>query len=292
MPPHPSMGAGRACNGPSKMTTRKAQLIDSRFHPLMKRIQRLHLRQERERSGLFYIEGLRFVAMALQHHMPVETLVVCPSLLDHPYAQKMIRTQRRLGTPILEVTAGVMHSITLVDDPQGIGAIVRQRWKPLERIKPGAELCWLALQIIRSPGNLGTILRTCDCVGAAGLILLGDEIDPYDPATVRATMGAMFTQSFVRTSLEKFIQWKRRYTIPLVGTSPSAPVDYQAVNYQKPTILLMGEERKGLPPDLQNICDLMVNIPMVGESDSLNLGIATGVMLYELFNQGRRATPL
>jgi TrmH family RNA methyltransferase len=100
-------------------------------------------------------------------------------------------------------------------------------------------------------------------------------------------MGSIFSQRFVRTSIAAFKRWKQRHSCMLVGTSPSAPHDYHAVTYQRPTLLLMGEERKGLPQELQALCDIMVRIPMVGETDSLNLAIATGIMVYELFNQSR-----
>lgn len=119
---------------------------------------------------------------------------------------------------------------------------------------------------------------------------MGDATDPYDPGTVRATMGAMFTQCFVRTGREEIAHWKRRKQYLLVGISPTAPQDYQEAHYKMPTILLIGEERKGLSTELQAMCDLMVRIPRVGESDSLNVAMATGVMLYELFNQRRKQT--
>ena len=253
----------------------------------MKRVLRLHTRAERERTGLFYIEGMRFVTQALQHHAKIEYLVVCQDLLIHPYAQRLVHTQKKLGASIVEVSRVTMERISQITDSQGLGAVVHQRWLRLEQVKPRGELCWIAVETIRSPGNLGTILRTSDAVGGAGLMLLGNETDPYDPGTVRATMGALFTQRFVRTSQQELLHWKRRSQYLLTGTSPSASQDYHAVSYRQPTILLMGEERKGLPSTLQTICDLMVSIPMVGESDSLNVAMATGVMLYELFNQQR-----
>jgi tRNA(Leu) C34 or U34 (ribose-2'-O)-methylase TrmL len=111
--------------------------------------------------------------------------------------------------------------------------------------------------------------------------------DPYDPSTVRATMGAIFRQRFVRTTVTEFRRWKRDSLYRLVGTSPSATTDYHMVSYDTPTILFMGEERKGLPPELQSLCDMMVSIPMIGEDNSLNLAVATSVMLYEMFNQRR-----
>jgi len=268
-------------------TKRRTPLIE-RSHPQITCIQRLALREERDRSGLFYIEGMRFVVQALHHQAKIEHLVVCRELLTHPFAQKLVRDQQKRGTPVLEVSHGVMKSLSQVQDSQGLGAVVHQRWQRLASVRARGKLCWIAVEALRSPGNLGTILRTSDAVGGAGLLLLGSATDPYDPGTVRATMGAMFTQRFVRTSREEIMAWKRRRQYLLVGTSPNAPQDYQDVQYRAPVILFMGEERKGLPAELQAICDLMVSIPMVGESDSLNVAMATGVMLYEVFNQRRK----
>lgn len=268
-------------------TKRRTPLIE-RFHPQITRIQRLARREERDRTGLFYIEGMRFVAQAVHHQAQIEHLVVCRELLTHSFAQKLVRDQQRRGTPVVEVSHQVMKSLSQVQDSQGLGAVVHQRWQRLASVRARDKLCWIAVEALRSPGNLGTILRTSDAVGGAGLLLLGSATDPYDPGTVRATMGAMFTQRFVRTSSEEIMAWKRRGQYLLVGTSPNASQDYQDVQYHAPVILLMGEERKGLPAELQALCDLIVSIPMVGESDSLNVAMATGVMLYEVFNQRRK----
>jgi TrmH family RNA methyltransferase len=267
-----------------------APTITQYQHPILQRIHRLRRREVRDQTGLYYVEGLRFVLQALQHHATIEALVTCPPLLINAFARRLVRQQHHLGVPILEVTSHVMHQLSLVDDAQGIGAVVRQHWTPLAQITPRDELCWIALQVVRSAGNLGTILRTSDAVGGAGIILLGNAVDPYDPASVRATMGALYAQRLVRTTLEEFARWRAHHHCLLVGTSPNAPTDYRAVAYRPPTILLMGEERQGLPADLQLRCDHLVRIPMVGGSDSLNLGVATGVMLYELFNQRRAPT--
>jgi TrmH family RNA methyltransferase len=268
-------------------STTYSRSVSKHQHPHLKLVYALRTREERQRTGLYYVEGLRFVAFATQHHIPVEMLVVCHALLEQPFARRLIQRQKRLGTPVVEVPAGVFRDLSRAEEPQGIGAVVRQRWERLEKIRPGDELCWIVHQAVRSPGNLGTILRTSEAVGGAGVILLDDMTDPYDPASVRSTMGAIFSQRFVRTDIAAFQRWKRKHRYMLVGTSPSATQDYHEVHYQQPTLLLMGEERKGLPPELQSLCDMMVRIPMVGEADSLNLAIATGIMLYEVFNQQR-----
>src|SRR5579885_791071 len=264
---------------------KEATIIDNINSHAIRRIRRLRLGEERARTGSYYIEGLRFVDQAIAHNVSIETLVVSRPLLSHPYAHRLVNKQQRLGTPILYVSPAVMHGISLVDDPQGIGAVVKQRWYRLADLKMSEGLCWLAHSLIRSPGNLGTILRTAEAVGVAGVILLDEGTDPYEPSVVRATMGALFAQRFVRATLAEFADWKQRTRALLVGTSPSAEEDYCNVIYRHPTILLMGEERRGLPSDLQALCDVMVRIPMVGQSDSLNLAIATSLMLYEVFNQ-------
>jgi TrmH family RNA methyltransferase len=259
-------------------------------NPAIRQIRRLHERAGREQRGLVYIEGMRLVASAIEHQAQIATLIACRPLLTHPFARRLVRVQQQAGTPVLWVTPEVMHSLALAAAAQGVGAVVRQRWDALGRVKPADELCWIALDIIHAPGNLGTILRTSAAVGGAGIILLGEQVDPYAPATVRATMGAVFAQRFVRTTVAEFARWKRRRGVQLVGTSPHAPLDYHAVAYRAPTVLLMGGERQGLSPELQALCDVMVQIPMVGGGDSLNVAVATAIMLYELFNQ-RRETP-
>ncbi len=269
------------------IATTTRPLIVERHHPQITRIRHVCMREGRERTGLFYVEGMRFLTQAMQHQARIEALVVCRDLLVHPFAQKLVYMHEQQKTPLLEVSADVMESISQVPDSQGIGALVQQRWQRLEQVRIRKKLCWLAIETIRLPGNLGTILRTSDAVGGAGVLLFGNSTDPYDPGTVRATMGAIFTQRFVRTSIGELASWKRREQYQIVGTSPAATQDYHAVRYTAPTILLIGEERKGLSAELQSMCDLMVSIPMVGESDSLNVAIATGVMLYELFNQQR-----
>src|SRR5260370_9293801 len=172
--------------------SKPASVIDSRTHPSVKRIRLLRLRDERDRTGLFYIEGLRFVSLAVEQRAPIEALVVCRPLLVHAFAQKLVRQQRRTGTPVLEVTPAVLHSISLVEDSQGIGAVVRQQWEPLVRIRPGDELCWIAHQAVRSPGNLGTILLTSDALGGAGVIVLSAPRDPCRPAGSPGQSASLF----------------------------------------------------------------------------------------------------
>jgi TrmH family RNA methyltransferase len=266
--------------------------ISSSANPRIKQIRALRQRSERERSGLFFIEGIRLVAEALQTGAPVEWLVVAPTLLRSEFARSLIAEQAARGTAILEVTAEVFKSLSLKEGPQGLAAVVHQRWEELEQLRLGATSLWVALDAAQDPGNIGTILRTADAVGADGVILLGHCADPYDPAALRASMGAIFAQRLIKASFTDFAHWKRQHGYQVVGTSGAATHEYRSVRYPFPLVLLMGSEREGLTPEQQAICDLMVSIPMVGRSDSLNLAVATAVVLYEILHQAPWAASL
>jgi TrmH family RNA methyltransferase len=257
-------------------------------HPEVQRLRRLHARPERDRTGLFFTEGTRFIIQALQTAAPVQRLFYAPERLEPAVSQHLIHGAAAQGIPCLPLAPEVFLSLSLAKEPQWVGAVVRQRWETLRQIRPSGSLGWVCLETIDSPGNLGTILRTSAAVGAAGVILLGDRIDPYDPAAVRATMGALFSQRLVRADFSAFSVWRGAHKPLLVGTSPSARTDYRAVRYDRPTVLFMGSEKRGLSPEQQALCDVVVKIPMVGAVDSLNVAVATGVLLYEVFDQQRR----
>jgi TrmH family RNA methyltransferase len=262
-------------------------IISSRNNPAVKAIRALSSRKQRDNTERFFVDGLHLVAAATQQQADIETCVVAPELLTSAFGRELVRALAHSGAHRIEVTADVFQSLAAKEHAQGLGIVARQRWLDLASVRPKAGQCWVALDTVQYPGNLGTILRTCDAVGGAGVILLGNTTDPYDPAAVRASLGAIFSQRLVRASFAEFAAWCRRHGVTVVGTSPAAAQDYQAVAYQPPLVLLMGSEPRGLLRQQQALCNVMVNIPMVGHSDSLNLAVATGIMLYEVFNQQR-----
>jgi TrmH family RNA methyltransferase len=155
----------------------------------------------------------------------------------------------------------------------------------LTELVPSKEDLYIALDAVQDPGNLGTILRTSDAVGGKGVILLDHSTDPFDLATVRGSMGAIFSQQLVKATLAEFGEWKKRCKCKVIGTSGAATHTYHQYPFSMPMVLLMGSERQGLTEAHVALCDDVVKIPMVGRSDSLNLAIATAVVLYEIFNQ-------
>ena len=266
----------------------ESEFLYSRNHPQIRRLRALQTPAGRMESREFLIEGVRPLSEAVKLGVRIEKLIVVPKLLAGLPAERLVKQLRIKGVPCLGMLPEVYFSFSQAEEPQGVAAIVRQRWEALENVRPGQGLCWVVAEAVQSPGNLGTIIRTCEAVGGAGLILLGDGVDPYDPATVRASMGVLFGVRFVRSTGALFAEWKVRRQVTLVGTSPSARDDYHGVDYPRPSMILMGCEKRGLTPEVMALCDLQVRIPMVGRSDSLNVGVATSLMLYELFNQRRR----
>jgi TrmH family RNA methyltransferase len=257
--------------------------ISSLQNTRIRAIRALRSRKERERTGLFFVEGALAVMEAIQLRAEIKTLVIAPELVVAHDAAELVQFQQQRGVDCVEVTPEVFESLASKDVAHGLSAVVRQRWACLSHIRPTPNDCWVGLDAVQYPGNLGTVLRTCDAVGAGGLMLFGATTDPYDPASVRASVGAVLSQQIVRTNVESFAAWRHRHHVRVVGTSPNATLDYRAADYTAPAVLLMGSERYGLSPELQTLCDAMVYIPMVGRSDSLNLAVATSLMLYEVF---------
>ena len=263
-------------------------MITSLSNSTIVAIRKLHNLKERRATGLFLAEGLRVVGQALDSGAEIRQLIICPDLLISEYGQQLVNRARKLGVDCLEVNEPVFASLACKDTPQGIAAVIAQRWQALESLTPQEGELWVGLQAVQNPGNLGTILRTCDAVGATRLLLLDDCTDPYDPAAVKASMGSIFTVKLTKTHAEAFRVWHTRHEeMVIVGTSDHAEEDYAQTVYPQTCLLLMGSERQGLPDEYVQLCTKMVCIPMEGSCDSLNLAVATGIILYQIYNQRR-----
>lgn len=254
---------------------------------LVKQARGLRDKKNRRAEGLFLAEGLRILTEAREAGLLPERLFF--SHAAHPLLTALIEATEAAGGEAIETTADILHKVSGKDNPQAVLGIYRQFDTALDSIDRTTAPLWIVAQALRDPGNLGTILRTGDAVGAGGLILVDDCADPFSVEAVRASMGALFTQRIATARWEDFITWLRKGPGQLVGTSLNATTDYQAATYQSPTFLLVGNESQGLPPAYEQACDLLVKIPMFGKADSLNAAIATAVMAYEVVNQRRRA---
>jgi TrmH family RNA methyltransferase len=262
-------------------------MITSANNPTIKLIRKLADRKERQATGLFFCEGLRIVIEASKSNFIIDTLLVCDELLVSETGRCFLEEQQKAGIQAIYLNKQVFKSISRRDEPQGLAAIVRQTWTPLAGLAVRPRDLWIALDSVADPGNLGTIFRTADAAGVSGIFLLDNSTDPFDPAVVRASMGAVFTLKIVRAGWGEFLNWKNDQAIALVGTSDKATIDYHFTSYPERLVLLMGSERHGLQPHHQEACDQIVSIPMLGRSDSLNLAVATAIILYEIVNHRR-----
>ena len=224
------------------------------------------------------------IGEAVRTQQKIKHVVVCPELLDSDFGNKLVTTIEAKGIDLISVSESVFLSISLKEGPQGIAAVVEENWSDLSEIMHKKGL-WVALDSVQDPGNLGSILRSLDAAGGNGVILLDDATDPYSPTSVRASMGAIFTQKLIKSSLEIFSNWKKSSKYPTIGTWCEEGLNYRRYNYPEDMILLMGSEQKGLSNRHKEICDGLVTIPMIGTVDSLNLSNATSIVLFEIIAQ-------
>ena len=256
-------------------------------NPLVKRVRALRDKKHRKREGLFLAEGLRILTEARAEGVLPELLFFAPEGEVHPLAQALIAETQGAGGEVLRTSPDILAKLSGKDNPQTLVGVYRDRLTPLAALDRAASDIWIVAQALRDPGNLGTILRTGDAVGAGGLILVDDCVDPFSVEAVRASMGALFTQTLAAARWPEFLAWLRAGPGHLVGTSLRTDVDYQSPRYAAPTFILVGNEAQGLPAEYEAACDQLVKMPMRGRADSLNAAVATAVMAYEVLNQRR-----
>ena len=259
--------------------------ITSAGNAEVKRLRSLHERKYRRQTGWFLAEGTRTCTEAVELGWRLHRL----AFLDGRGGDRMVRpllaALERDGGRALPMTESLLARISGKDNPQMVLGAFEQRWQDPGRIAPDAGRCWIALDRVRDPGNLGTIMRTADATGARGIILIGDCTDPYSVEAVRASMGAVFNVELAQMPEDEFLDLAAGWPGQIVGTALPASRDYRKVDYAWPLILLMGNEQAGLTPALMKACTQLVRMPMMGRSDSLNLAVATGVTLYEALRQ-------
>jgi RNA methyltransferase, TrmH family len=261
------------------------ELITSTSNPLIKQTRALRQKKAREESGLFLVEGLAHVGSAVEAGWQVETVLFSPERLHSDFGLELAERLRQSGVRCQAVAASVFESFSEKDNPQGLAALVRHRQTDLaDMLAAGRDAhlpLFAALVTPQDPGNIGTILRTLDAVGGAGLLLLEGGADPFQPACVRASMGTLFSIPFAQAGFDEFAAWVKENGLRLVGTSARARTDYRAFNMgARPTVLLLGSEQKGLDAAQLAVCEAQVSLPMRGRVSSLNLAVAAGILLY------------
>ena len=246
----------------------------------VKLLRSLRDKKARRAEGLFLAEGLRILTEARDSERLPEIVAFSAEGAKHPLAAEIIAATEAAGGDAIETTPDILSKMSGKDNPQMLLGAYRQPDTSIARVDREKGPLWIVAQALRDPGNIGTILRTGDAVGAGGLILVDDSADPFSVEAVRASMGAVFTQEIAVARWPEFLSWLRSGKGQLVGTSLKASDDYLETEYRQPCFILIGNEQQGLPPDYENECDLLVKIPMSGRADSLNAAMAAAVMAF------------
>jgi len=249
-------------------------------NPAVKQLRSLREKKHRKAAGKFLAEGLRLLTDArAAGHLP-EVLVMAQGREPHPLLTALEQEVLASGGEVIETTSEILAKITGKDNPQAIAGVFAEFDTSLDTLDRTSAKLWLVAQALRDPGNLGTMLRTGDAVGAGGLILIDDCTDPFGVEAVRASMGAVFTQKIVQARWRQFLPWLRAGPGQLVAASLKGTADYRTAAYAAPCWLMLGNESRGLPQDYEAACDLCVTIPMKGRADSLNVAIAGAILAY------------
>ena len=252
-------------------------------NPTVKYLRSLRDKKHRKRAGAFLVEGLRLIEDARASGRLPQTLVMAEGR-EHPLLERLEAEVIAAGGEVIATTPDILSKITGKDNPQSVAGVFAEFDTSLATLDRTAAPIWLVAQAMRDPGNLGTMLRTCDAVGAGGLILIDDCADPFSAEAVRASMGAVFTVGLAQARWEEFLPWLRGGEGQLVAASLRDAVPYRGAAYQAPCFILVGNESQGLPEDYEMACDLRVTMPMKGRADSLNAAVAGAVLAYEVLD--------
>ncbi|EJU13192.1 tRNA/rRNA methyltransferase SpoU [Sphingomonas sp. LH128] len=250
-------------------------------NPLVKFLRSLRDKKHRKREKRFLAEGLRLLTDARECGVLPEMLVMAIGRDPHPLLDALETAVAAAGGEIVEMDVEILAKVTGKDNPQAVAGVFAEFDTRLANLDRASSPIWLVAQALRDPGNLGTMLRTGDAVGAGGLILIDDCADPFSVEAVRASMGAIFTQKIAIAPWEEFQDWLRGGDGQLVAASLRDPTDYRQAPYAAPCFLMVGNESQGLPADYEQACDLRVTMPMLGRADSLNAAVAGAVLAYE-----------
>ena len=256
-------------------------VITSLSNQDVKKLRSLHERKYRNQTGWFLAEGLRICTEALEQGFAPQRLIYEEGRCIDPLIAKLIFACEKFGGRVLPVKRSLLVKVSNKDNPQTVMGAYSQFSTKLSNIRTEDTRCWVALDRVRDPGNLGTIMRTVDAVAADGIILIDKCTDPFSVEAVRASMGAIFNLTISYCTSDEFYSFGEKFRGKIIGTALDSKVDYRLADWKSPCVILMGNEQSGLSNKLKDTCDQIIKMPMLGRADSLNLAVASAISLYE-----------
>ena len=267
--------------------------ITSSQNPRIKSLLKLKNKRERQKTQLFLIEGYREVKRATGANIEIDELYICPELFLGKNENALIKEIERKEKTIINCSKSVFEKISYRDRPDGLIALAKQKHLLIDElvqiVKEKSNPLFVVVESIEKPGNLGTILRSCDGAGVDGVIVCEEVTDIFNPNVVRASIGTLFTQPIIVASPDEILKFFKLNKIKIVATSPDAKQVYYENNFNIPIAIVMGSEQYGLSEKWLSESDLALSIPMLGVADSLNVATATTIMLYEALRQRTRS---
>lgn len=262
--------------------------ITSLSNSRVKDVLKLSKAAVRKARGLTVVEGERECRRALAAGVhPVEAFV-CPDLLN-PSSQDIIARLKAADaarqTWLAEVTPEVYAKIAYRGDSGGVLLVIPYLPTALDRLSPPEPAFLAVIEGVEKPGNLGAILRTADAAGVHGVIVVEGATDLHNPNVIRASLGTIFTVPLAEATPDTALTWLRHRNIQIIAATPEAERLYTAVDYNRPTAIVLGSEADGLGDRWRSAADACVAIPMFGQADSLNLATSTALLLYEVVRQ-------
>ncbi len=255
--------------------------ITSLQNETVKLLRSLHMRKARREAGMFLVEGAGMLMRARDHGWRPRTLLLGAEAYGEPFRGDLVAWAQRNKADVFEASTPVLSKIGSEDNPASIMGAVEHRTVrlPAAPTMP-ADATWLVLEQVRDPGNLGTIIRTAEAAGVAGIILVGNCCDPFSREAVRASSGSIFAVPIAHAEPAAFLAWRQKWPGDVIGTRAYEADDYRSITPRGPTMIVMGSESDGLSEPMAAACTRFVSVPMAPSVDSLNLAIATALVVY------------
>jgi len=271
------------------MANRSGEVITSVQNPRVKQLVKLRDRRARDEAGVFLIEGYREIRRALEKGTVVRELYYAPEWFLGENEPALIARAEQAGAKLFELTREAFAKIAYRERPDGLIALAPQwkrSWDDLEaKIHGLADPFFLVVEAIEKPGNLGTLLRGADAAGCDAVIVCDPVTDLFNPNVVRASTGVLFSMPCLVAENESALAWLRREKIRIAATTPAGKQLHTEVDLRGALAVVMGSEQYGLSEFWLNNADLLIRIPMAGQADSLNVGMAAVITLFEAVRQ-------
>ncbi len=261
--------------------------LTSAQNPRIKSVLHLRDKKERDVTGLFLVEGYREIRRTVDSGVDFESLYICPQLFLGSNEESLIQDAK---APVFQLPDFLFQKISYRDRPDGLVGIAKQMKTDLNDLKIKSPSLYVVAEAIEKPGNLGTILRSSDAVGADGVIICDRCTDIYNPNVVRASVGTLFTLPVIEASGDDTLTWLKANQIQIVAATPAADLNFTDAPLSGNVAIVVGTEQLGLSQKWLDAADIRVKIPMNGVADSLNVAMATTLLIYEAFRQRQHST--